>query len=106
MTAGTPPRPRAGHAAVAVGERLFVFGGGDGENYLNDLSCLDTKTMVWQQVTTSGPIPSPRSRHTATCVGMSLLFLYHYYILMIWQATKYLSLEVEAIRTYFRTFSC
>jgi hypothetical protein len=42
VTTGTVPGPRAGHTISAVGSKLFVFGGGDGNQYLNDLHILDT----------------------------------------------------------------
>jgi len=37
--AGAPPPPRSSHAMVAVGERLFVFGGFDGAAFLADAHC-------------------------------------------------------------------
>jgi hypothetical protein len=36
------PGCRAGHTCVALGTKLYVFGGGDGNSYLNDLHILDT----------------------------------------------------------------
>lgn len=42
VATGTCPGIRAGHTMTAVGTKLFVFGGGDGNNYLNDLHILDT----------------------------------------------------------------
>jgi hypothetical protein len=41
ITSGPVPGPRAGHTSSAVGNRLFVFGGGNGIRYLNDLHLLD-----------------------------------------------------------------
>jgi hypothetical protein len=83
-----------------VGNRLFVFGGGNGIRYLNDLHLLDagtndrphtlrvvyggacacashsthfeqTETMTWSQAYVAGTSPAARSRHTAT-LGTSL----------------------------------
>lgn len=42
ITTGNPPSVRAGHSCVAVGTKLYLFGGGDGNTYLNDLHILDT----------------------------------------------------------------
>ncbi len=42
ITTGSVPGCRAGHTMTAVGSKLFVFGGGDGSHYLNDLHILDT----------------------------------------------------------------
>lgn len=53
VTSGSPPSsrygcplefhnlfPRAGHAADALGTSLYIFGGGNGSHYLNDMHCL------------------------------------------------------------------
>ena len=45
ITTGTTPSVRAGHSCVAVGTKLYLFGGGDGTTYLNDLHILDTGTI-------------------------------------------------------------
>lgn len=42
MINGTPPPPRDSHSCTTVGDNLFVFGGTDGINPLNDLHILDT----------------------------------------------------------------
>ena len=42
ITTGVEPSPRAGHSCIAVGTKLYYFGGGDGTTYLNDLHILDT----------------------------------------------------------------
>jgi N-acetylneuraminic acid mutarotase len=39
---GTPPVPRDSHTCTTVGDNLYVFGGTDGKNPLNDLHILDT----------------------------------------------------------------
>ena len=39
---GSPPTPRDSHSCTVVGDNLFVFGGTDGTNMLNDLHILDT----------------------------------------------------------------
>ncbi|KAJ8752439.1 hypothetical protein K2173_004075 [Erythroxylum novogranatense] len=53
--------PRAGHATVAFGKNLFVFGGfSDAQNLYDDLYMLDVETGVWTKVTTTGDGPSAR----------------------------------------------
>lgn len=42
MIRGVPPSPRDGHSCTTVRNYLFVFGGNDGKDYLNDLHVLDT----------------------------------------------------------------
>lgn len=39
---------------TAVGAKLLIFGGGDGNQYLNDLHILDTETMAWTQAYVAG----------------------------------------------------
>ena len=38
---GNPPRPRAGHTSVVVGDQMFIFGGGDDQYVLRDVWALD-----------------------------------------------------------------
>eukprot|EP00026_Physarum_polycephalum_P007434 Phypoly_transcript_07494.p1 GENE.Phypoly_transcript_07494~~Phypoly_transcript_07494.p1 ORF type:complete len:511 (-),score=89.38 Phypoly_transcript_07494:100-1416(-) len=75
VTTGKPPSPRAGHTAVAVGNKMVVFGGGDGNRYLNDIIVLDTEKMEWAQLTATGMAPSARSRHTATVIGKKIFVM-------------------------------
>lgn len=75
ITSGPVPGPRAGHTSSAVGNRLFVFGGGNGIRYLNDLHLLDAETMTWSQAYVAGTSPAARSRHTATLVGTKLVVI-------------------------------
>jgi len=56
-TTGQCPSARAGHTCTALGTKLFVWGGGDGEHYLNDLHILDTETMQWSQAYSRGSSP-------------------------------------------------
>ncbi|KAJ6875248.1 rhomboid protein 1 [Populus alba x Populus x berolinensis] len=44
---GTPPVPRDSHTCTTVGDNLYVFGGTDGKNPLNDLHILDTSSHTW-----------------------------------------------------------
>ncbi|OCH88927.1 galactose oxidase [Obba rivulosa] len=71
---GTPlPPVRRAHTAVVYRGRLFVFGGGDGSEALNDLWAIDVNVpperMRWEQLQTRGKVPKPRGYHTANLVG-------------------------------------
>ncbi|XP_042502767.1 rab9 effector protein with kelch motifs-like isoform X2 [Macadamia integrifolia] len=69
---GKGPTPREGHSAALVGKRLFIFGGcgkswqSSYEVYYNDLHILDTESLEWQKVVTSGNPPSARDSHTCS----------------------------------------
>jgi len=75
ITTGNEPRYRAGHTFTQVGSKIYLWGGGDGENYLNDLYILDIETLAWNQAYTAGTSPSARSRHTATLVNGNKLYI-------------------------------
>merc|ERR1719163_2145180 len=72
------PPARRGHTATLVKtvtvNRLVVFGGRGldrvfGQDvFFNDLQVLDVPSMMWMEQQTEGPVPSPRSGHTATFV--------------------------------------
>ncbi|CEP00414.1 Kelch motif [Plasmodiophora brassicae] len=62
---GTPPTPRAGHAAALVdGHLLFVFGGGSAHGPTNSIHVLDLETLTWTDPQVSGTPPSPRLGHS------------------------------------------
>ena len=59
------PPPRASHASAAVGNKLYVFGGFDGEVSLSDLWVLNTDTLEWSEVVPVASAPPPaRSAHS------------------------------------------
>ena len=39
------------HTASIIGDQMFVFGGGDGKSWLNDLLIFDLNNQEW-----SGPV--------------------------------------------------
>lgn len=69
------PPPRRAHTAVLYRGRIWVFGGGNGTQALNDLWTLEVghsasvEKMKWEYVATNGKMPSPRGYHTANLVG-------------------------------------
>ena len=68
---GTPPAPRWGHAAAAVGERLFVFGG-MGANVYDDAFAYDAVRGTWRAaVPAGGSRREARARFSKLGVGLS-----------------------------------
>jgi hypothetical protein len=64
---GTPPGPCNMHSAdyVIARREVYVFRGGNGREYLNDLHALSTKTLTWRKVATTGAIPQQRANHSS-----------------------------------------
>ncbi|NWU93630.1 RABEK protein, partial [Upupa epops] len=73
---GAQPLPRTFHtSSAAIGDRLYVFGGGDkGAEPVKDqqLHVFDTGTLTWSQPDTRGDPPSPRHGHAVVAVGTKL----------------------------------
>jgi len=71
---GTLPPPRYGHSATIVGQSMIVFGGQDGKQQFNDIWVLEIiDPWTWTSVPSCGPSPAVRTRHTATCVGDTII---------------------------------
>ncbi|KDO35105.1 hypothetical protein SPRG_01172 [Saprolegnia parasitica CBS 223.65] len=68
-TAGTPPPPGYGQSMVAIGSKLYLFGGTSGHDYHNDLFVFDATTSAWSCAAVTGAKPSPRYKHGAVVVG-------------------------------------
>ncbi|XP_055683439.1 host cell factor 1-like [Lutzomyia longipalpis] len=74
MTFGGGPSARESHSAVTYVDAktqktsLIIYGGMDGRR-LGDLWILDTHTMAWTCPRMYGPVPEPRSLHTASIIG-------------------------------------
>jgi N-acetylneuraminic acid mutarotase len=64
---GPVPTKRTSHSAVIYNNKMYVFGGFSGEEYLNDLFELDLQTETWTEITSlyKGDIPAARSRFCA-----------------------------------------
>ena len=56
---GVPPGPCNMHTADSYDGKIYVFRGGDGRDYLNDLHCLDTDACHWTKVSALGTYPPP-----------------------------------------------
>eukprot|EP00927_Polykrikos_kofoidii_P033856 TRINITY_DN28703_c0_g1_i1.p1 TRINITY_DN28703_c0_g1~~TRINITY_DN28703_c0_g1_i1.p1 ORF type:complete len:510 (+),score=56.86 TRINITY_DN28703_c0_g1_i1:108-1637(+) len=64
---GLPPRQRSLHAGIVVGDCLYVFGGYDGNNRVNDFYKFSFKVPKWSQIPATATCPSARDRHV--CVS-------------------------------------
>jgi len=78
---GTPPGPCNMHSADFIASRgeVYVFRGGNGREYLNDLHALDTTTYVWRTVETTGVAPQQRANHSSAVLewnGKTELFVF------------------------------
>ncbi|KAF8560199.1 hypothetical protein OG21DRAFT_1429725 [Imleria badia] len=67
-TTADRPAQRTGHICVTYGDRIFVFGGTDGQYHYNDTWAYDVNTRKWTELQCIGFIPSPREGHAAAVV--------------------------------------
>ena len=67
---------REGHAAALVDDVMYIFGGRteDGAD-LGDLAAFRIGSRRWYTFQNMGPSPSPRSGHSMTSVGKSIVVL-------------------------------
>lgn len=49
---------RAAHSCDKVGNNLYIFGGWNGKQALNDLYILDIENLLWTQPEAEGNIPA------------------------------------------------
>jgi len=78
---GTPPGPCNMHSADFIPSlhQVYVFRGGNGREYLNDLHALDVETYTWNPVQTTGCPPQQRANHSSavlTWKGVEELFIF------------------------------
>jgi N-acetylneuraminic acid mutarotase len=69
--------PRTGHTTVCYEDRIFLFGGSDNENILNDLYSLNLTEKTWKNLSLNnnkGPIPHPRSGSKSVIIDTSIYF--------------------------------
>lgn len=64
---GDIPVPRDSHSAVAIENKLIVYGGDCGVRYQGDVDILDMDTMTWLKLAVHGPSPGVRAGHVAVC---------------------------------------
>ncbi|GFS30706.1 hypothetical protein Acr_00g0013470 [Actinidia rufa] len=53
---GNFPVPRDSHSAVAIGSKIFVYGGDCGDRYEGDIDVLDMDTLTWSRVYVIGGV--------------------------------------------------
>ncbi|KAJ6834919.1 tip elongation aberrant protein 1-like isoform X1 [Iris pallida] len=71
-TSGQMIAPRAGHATVAVGSNLFVFGGfTDARNLYDDLHVLNVDSGTWSRMISVSQGPSARFSVAGDCLDES-----------------------------------
>jgi N-acetylneuraminic acid mutarotase len=74
------------HSADLIGKMIYIFRGGDGRDYLNDLHSLNTETSTWKLVMADGECcPPPRANHSSAVVKNRL------YIFGGWDGIKRLN---------------
>ena len=73
------------HTADAYKNSIYVFRGGDGRDYLNDLHELNTDIMIWHRHEADGTPPPPRANHSSSVIGANL------YIFGGWDGAKRLN---------------
>ncbi|KAL9341423.1 hypothetical protein Peur_064748 [Populus x canadensis] len=81
---GSIPAARDSHSAVAIGSKLFVYGGDRGDRFHGDVDVLDTDTMTWTKLAVQGSAPGVRAGHTAVNIGTKVYVIggvgdKHYY---------------------------
>eukprot|EP00980_Cylindrotheca_fusiformis_P009796 scaffold2156_cov115-Cylindrotheca_fusiformis.AAC.21 len=100
---GTPPGPCNMHSAdyVAARQEVYVFRGGNGREYLNDLHALSTQTFTWRKVETSGAIPQQRANHSSAILEETgELFIFGG-----WNGTERLN-DIHILDTATSTWTC
>ena len=69
------PARRTGHSAVVYRDRLYVFGGTDGNYHYNDTWCFDFASQSWTELKCVGYIPAPREGHSA-CMVDDIMYIF------------------------------
>ncbi len=63
------PASRTDHSAVAVGSKMFIFGGADANGARADGGVFNAGTNTWATLPVAGAPPSARSSHHVAAVG-------------------------------------
>ncbi|XP_057428102.1 serine/threonine-protein phosphatase BSL1 homolog isoform X2 [Lotus japonicus] len=72
---GDFPVPRDSHIALAIGDKVVVYGGDSGDMYHGDVSMLDMETMTWSRLKVQGSSPGVRAGHAAVNIGNKLYII-------------------------------
>ncbi|KAI9493120.1 hypothetical protein BDB00DRAFT_824491 [Zychaea mexicana] len=68
-SANEGPAGRSGHASVVFDDKVYIFGGTDGDHLYNDVWAYDLHTRHWSQISAVGYIPVPREGCDAALAG-------------------------------------
>ncbi|XP_025077294.1 LOW QUALITY PROTEIN: kelch domain-containing protein 1-like [Pomacea canaliculata] len=72
---GTPPPARAAASLVAVGSKVYLFGGlSHMFGWFDDVFTFDTVTETWSIMETEGNKPRARDKHQGVAVGTSIYY--------------------------------
>lgn len=67
------PIPRRAHTSETVNNKIYIFGGGDGVQALNDVNILDPDIFSWTSVKARGfGIPKGRGYHRSALLGKAM----------------------------------
>jgi len=69
------PSQRRAHTAEYLDDHIYIFGGGDGKQALNDTYSLNAETLHWSMMKTCGQSPSKRGYHKSVIVGSRMYIL-------------------------------
>lgn len=100
---GTPPGPCNMHSAdfVSKKQEVYVFRGGNGREYLNDLHALNVNTHSWRLVETVGEAPQQRANHSSALLEETQ----ELFIFGGWNGRERLN-DVHILDTQTSTWSC
>mmetsp|Transcript_110192 Transcript_110192/g.235255 ORF Transcript_110192/g.235255 Transcript_110192/m.235255 type:complete len:782 (+) Transcript_110192:69-2414(+) len=69
------PRSIFGHTAVVYGHSMYIFGGWDGHDIVQELFEYNISSNMWMQIQPRGTAPRARYRHTAVvCADAMFIF--------------------------------
>ncbi|KAI0528912.1 hypothetical protein KFK09_001456 [Dendrobium nobile] len=72
---GDPPAPRDSHTAVAIGNKLLIYGGDCGDRYHGEVDVLDTDAMSWSRLMVQGSSPGVRAGHATVTIGTKVYII-------------------------------
>ncbi|XP_010938233.1 uncharacterized protein [Elaeis guineensis] len=72
---GDPPAPRDSHTAVAIGNKLLIYGGDCGDRYHGEVDVFDMDTMTWSRLAVQGSSPGVRAGHASVNIGSKVYII-------------------------------
>ncbi|KAK8589184.1 hypothetical protein V6N13_088050 [Hibiscus sabdariffa] len=84
LVRGHIPAPRDSHSAIAMGNKLVVYGGDCGDRYHGNVDIFDMDTSTWSRLAIQGLLPGVRAGHAAVNIGPKVFVIggvgdKHYY---------------------------